>query len=102
MSTTLYQPIHRNGMAGLPCDTMTGANLYILSNGGFNLWRVEMLAVAEPDAGSIAAQLPKHDRPFAPIKVPQRVLEEVRELSPSTMAEARAARLRIEAEGRTA
>ena len=106
---TLYQPIHRNGMAGLPHDTMTGANIWILKNGGFNLWRVELTAVE--------SQLPRPeaDRPFPPIRPPQRVDIEVREFSPeikaemaaikarslseSTMTEARNARLRLQREG---
>ena len=92
---TLYQPIHRNGMAGLPHDSMTGANLWILKNGGFNLWRVELTAVD--------AQLPRPeaDSPFPPIRPPHRVDIEVQGLSPSTMAEARAARLRLQSEGFT-
>lgn len=59
---TLYQPIHRNGMAGLPHDTMTGANMWILRNGGFKLWRVELTAVE----AQVEDQLPRReqDRPF--------------------------------------
>lgn len=46
---TLYRPVNlRTGLTALPHDTMTGANLWIIGNGGFSLWRVELISAPAP------------------------------------------------------
>ena len=49
---TLYRPINkRTGATALPHDSMTGANCWILANGGFDLWRVDLLPTQAVDCG---------------------------------------------------
>lgn len=88
MSKTLYVPVNRRtGLTALPHDTMKGANIYCLENGGPALWRVELISVKEEPQQEVTGW-----RGLTTLKP---ILTEVRKLSPEITQELSTVRNRI-------